>query len=74
MPCLTYSLSKFFRLEEIDPALLKKPLGADEVSLKFLAAPINPSDINIVRSPYPRFASVITALPLNFFLFVIVDF
>lgn len=36
------------RLEELDAATMNKRLEADEVTVKFLAAPFNPSDFNIV--------------------------
>lgn len=37
-------------MEQLDAAVVNKRLEADEVSLKFLAAPINPSDFNIVSA------------------------
>jgi trans-2-enoyl-CoA reductase len=40
------------RLENIDES--NKPLAANEVSLKFLAAPINPADINIANGTYGK--------------------
>ncbi len=62
-PCCILSQRNFYflfffislftiRLENIDEPT--KPLGATEVALKFLAAPINPADINIAQGNYGK--------------------
>lgn len=43
---------KVYKLEKMDAASANKRLEADEVSLKMLAAPINPSDFNIAEGVY----------------------
>jgi trans-2-enoyl-CoA reductase len=43
---------KVFKLETLDAAAANKQIAADEVSLKILAAPINPSDFYIAEGVY----------------------
>jgi hypothetical protein len=44
----TGEASKVLKLEQLDSDFINAKLGPNEIGLKFLAAPINPSDINIV--------------------------
>jgi hypothetical protein len=46
----TGEASKVLKLEQLDANFINAKLGPNEIGLKFLAAPINPSDINIVSN------------------------
>ena len=56
------------RVEQLDASFVNAPLQQGEVALKFLAAPINPSDINLVSfrvHPFSQHAFVIFLLLLQ---------